>query len=151
MGLEAECTARFDGREGPGKAHLDTAKLDFRGAFKLSIAFLDMKDVEARGGVLRIEFGLGVLELDLGKAAEVWRLKIRYPKGRLDKLGVKPGQRVAVVALDDDAFLAELRERTGDVTVGKPRKDSDLVFTRPSGWSAPRGNRSRRRRSPSAT
>ena len=128
MGLEAECTARFAGQEGAGKAHLDTAKLDFRGAFKLSIPFAAMKVVEAKRGVLRIRTAKGELELDLGKAADVWYLKIRYPKGRLDKLGVKVGHRVALVALDDAGFEGELRERTPDVTVGKPKKDSDVIF-----------------------
>lgn len=46
----------------------------------------------------------------------------------LDKLGVKPGSRVAVVGLDDAAFLFLLRERTADVVTGKPRAACDLVF-----------------------
>lgn len=49
-------------------------------------------------------------------------------KPLLDKLGVKPGARVSVVDVDDPGFLAELRTRTGDVHVGRPRKDLDLVF-----------------------
>jgi hypothetical protein len=54
-------------------------------------------------------------------------LELRYPKGRLDKLGVKPGMRVCVLGLDDPAFLNEVRERTSDVTTSKPRKDTHLV------------------------
>jgi len=46
----------------------------------------------------------------------------------LDKLGVKPGSKVAVVNLDDPAFMKLLRERTGDIVVGKPRSRVDLVF-----------------------
>jgi hypothetical protein len=46
----------------------------------------------------------------------------------LDKLGVKPGMRVAVIDLDDPDFLKELRTRTQEVTVGRPRNESDLVF-----------------------
>jgi hypothetical protein len=49
-------------------------------------------------------------------------------KPRLDKLGVKPGARVSVLDVDDPGFLAELRTRTGEVHVGRPRRDSDLVF-----------------------
>jgi hypothetical protein len=49
-------------------------------------------------------------------------------KPLLDKLGVKPGSKVAVVDLDDPAFLKLLRTRTGDVTAGKPRTLCDLVF-----------------------
>ena len=49
-------------------------------------------------------------------------------KPLLDKMGVKPGMRVAVVGLDDPAFLRQLRERTSDVVLGKPRKACDMVI-----------------------
>jgi hypothetical protein len=46
----------------------------------------------------------------------------------LDKLGVKPGARVAVVDLDDASFLKLLRSRTSDIVRGKPRTPCDIVF-----------------------
>jgi hypothetical protein len=46
----------------------------------------------------------------------------------LDKLGVKPGAKVALVDLDEPWFVEELRRRTADVTRGKPRQPCDLVF-----------------------
>ena len=46
----------------------------------------------------------------------------------LDKLGVKPGAKVAIVNLDDDSFVALLRTRTQDIVKGKPSSPSDLVF-----------------------
>ena len=46
----------------------------------------------------------------------------------LDKLGVKPGMRVAVVDLEDQAFLELLRGRTSDIVHGKPRRRCDIVF-----------------------
>ena len=46
----------------------------------------------------------------------------------LDKLGVKPGSRVAIVDLDDPGFVSLLRERTDDIVKGKPRELVDLVF-----------------------
>jgi hypothetical protein len=49
-------------------------------------------------------------------------------KPLLDKLGVKPGARVAVVNLDDRSFMKQLRERTSDIVIGKPRGRCDLVF-----------------------
>jgi hypothetical protein len=51
-----------------------------------------------------------------------------YTTPRLDKLGVKPGMRVALVALEDDAFEAELRDRTHDITHGEPLPDTDVVL-----------------------
>ena len=60
-----------------------------------------------------------------------------YTTPLLDKLGVRPGMRVAIVgALEDDdeefedgrPFAARLAERTSDVTIGDPRPGTDLVF-----------------------
>ena len=51
-----------------------------------------------------------------------------YTTPRLDKLGVKPGMRVALVELEDKAFEAELRDRTHDVTHGEPLPDTDIVL-----------------------
>jgi hypothetical protein len=51
-----------------------------------------------------------------------------YTTPRLDKLGVKPGMRVALVDLKDDAFEAELRDRTRDITRGEPLPDTDVVL-----------------------
>jgi hypothetical protein len=49
-------------------------------------------------------------------------------KPLLDRLGVKPGAKVAVVNLDDDGFITLLRGRTRDVVKGKPRTPCDIVF-----------------------
>ena len=49
-------------------------------------------------------------------------------RSRLDKLGVKPGARIAVVGLDDAGFLAELRGRTSAVASGRVPKAADLIF-----------------------
>ena len=47
---------------------------------------------------------------------------------RLDKLGVKPGARVALVGHQDAAFRRELLARTRDVSAGRLRRGSDLIF-----------------------
>ena len=49
-------------------------------------------------------------------------------RSRLEKLGVKPGAQVALVGVDDPDFLRELRQRTTDITEGRPRGACDLVF-----------------------
>lgn len=49
-------------------------------------------------------------------------------RSRLDKLGVKPGAKVAIVDLHDPVFTKELRERTKDITERKPSTPCDLVF-----------------------
>jgi hypothetical protein len=46
----------------------------------------------------------------------------------LDKLGVKPGSKVAIVDLDHQDFISLLRQRTTDIVRGRPRTPVDLVF-----------------------
>lgn len=46
----------------------------------------------------------------------------------LDKLGVKPGARIALVRMYDAGFERELRTRTQDISHGKPDAPCDLVF-----------------------
>jgi len=46
----------------------------------------------------------------------------------LDKLGVKPGSKIAIVNLEDAGFIRQLKERTSDIVTGKPRSKVDLVF-----------------------
>ena len=46
----------------------------------------------------------------------------------MDKLGVKPFQRISVIGVDDDAFWAQLTTQADDVMKGRLRKESDLIF-----------------------
>ncbi len=51
-----------------------------------------------------------------------------YTTPRIDKLGVRPGARVAVVGIPDQDIRAELAARTHDVTVGEPLPETDIVL-----------------------
>jgi hypothetical protein len=51
---------------------------------------------------------------------------VRYPRSRIQKLGVVPGARVAILGLDDDAFARELRDAGAEI--GGVRKGLDFVF-----------------------
>lgn len=46
----------------------------------------------------------------------------------LDKLGIKAGMRVGVIGVEDAAFLADLRERTDDISLGEAPPDADAIF-----------------------
>jgi len=54
----------------------------------------------------------------------------RYPKSLIDKLGVKPDSRVAVLGVNDPEFLAQAKERLGTASAPKPSKDLDFISTR---------------------
>ncbi|MEP6701539.1 MAG: DUF3052 family protein [Betaproteobacteria bacterium] len=47
---------------------------------------------------------------------------------RIDKLGIKPDLRVAVIGVDDALLMDELRTRTDQIIVGTPRSLRDVIF-----------------------
>ena len=128
MGLEADCRATWGRRSAVGKARLEESEIAFRGAFSLKIPLGAVKRVEARAGRLAVEWAGSSVAFALGAASEKWAAKIRSPRSRLEKLGVKPASRVCVIGLKDGGFLEELEERTPQVTSGRVVKDADLIF-----------------------
>ena len=51
-----------------------------------------------------------------------------YTTPLLDKLGVRPGMRVALIDIDDEAIRPLLADRTTDVTEGWPEPETDVVL-----------------------
>jgi hypothetical protein len=129
MGLEAACTLRVGRKSWPGRAHLESDSLRFRGEeTRVVIPLRGVSAVEARGGTLTVMHAGGRAAFIMGPAAERWAEKIRNPRSLLDKLGVKPGMQVAVIDVDDEEFLADLAARAGTVSRGKAAKHTDLIF-----------------------
>src|SRR5205814_666904 len=128
MGLEATCPARMGRQRTTGKARLEEADLVFRGEYSFKVKVKDLSRVEARAGALHLEWPDGKAVLDLGDQAARWADKIRNPPSLLDKLGVKPEAGISVIGTFDRAFLDGVASRTRDVTLGRARPGSDLVF-----------------------
>ncbi len=128
MGLEAECTVHYGERVSAGRALLETSELLFRGDLRLAIPFADIAAVEAARGQLSVTFPGGTAVFDLGRRAEQWALKIRYPSPLLDKLGVKQDTHVTVVGIDAADFDAQLRRRTKEVATTREARDQEIVF-----------------------
>lgn len=131
MGLEAKCTLRLGRDSVAGQAHLDSDQLVFRGATKLALPLATLKSAAVgRGGELTLVHAGGVAVLGLGDraTAERWMLKIRYPKGLIDKLGVKAGSQVAVLGITDADFARDLRERLGREPAREAAAGLDFIF-----------------------
>src|SRR5215471_10677397 len=98
MGAEAQCTLHFDGQVAEGKALFETKEIIFRskvrGGLRLAVPLDAIRTASAEAGVLRLGWREQSAELHLGAAAAKWLEKLKNPKGRLDKLGIKAGQRV---------------------------------------------------------
>jgi hypothetical protein len=123
VGKEADVEAFWPGgaREA-GRLQLEPPKLIFRGPQRRVFEGGGLAGVRAEGRDLVLASGE---RFRLPTAAAGWAEAILHPKNRLDKLGVKPGQRIAVVNLDDPDFTAELAVRAPPIDAGE---NLDLLF-----------------------
>jgi hypothetical protein len=119
MGKEAQVRAVLADGKDEGRLQYEPPKLIFRGRARRTFDAEALKGVRADGPDLVLADGS---RFHLGKkAAASWVDAITNPKGRLDKLGVKPRLRLAVLNLDDVDFSAELEGR-----IGPARSDDEL-------------------------
>ena len=51
-----------------------------------------------------------------------------YTTPLLDKLGIRPGMRVALIDVSDPDIRSQIGERTTDLTEGWPEPDTDVVL-----------------------
>ena len=51
-----------------------------------------------------------------------------YTTPLLDKLGIRPGMRVALIDIDDPEIRSLIAERTTDLTEGTPKPETDIVL-----------------------
>ena len=126
MGLEASCRVTHKGASRVADVHLDTSEVQVRGKPVLRIPFARISSVRVENGSLVLDHPSGPTSLELGSQCDMWAEKIRTPRSRLDKLGVKPGLRVGIVGTMESEFLQELESVIGKI--GKLRKSLDLLF-----------------------
>ena len=101
MGYDARCTLRYEGRTVSGTAWLEQKDLVFRGPERLAIPLTAITTATAAGDVLTVRFGPKIAEFDIGADAAKWANRISNPPSRLDKLGVKAGQTIALLNVND--------------------------------------------------
>lgn len=128
MGREAPCDARVNGVAARGKALLESSEVVLPGTPRVRIPLADLRRVEVVGGGLALAWPGGEAVLALGAAeAAKWADAIRNPRTRAQKLGVKPGQRVSLLGVTDEALRGELEALGADVSA-RARKESDAIF-----------------------
>jgi hypothetical protein len=128
VGQSVRCLAVFEGQTAEGTAQLETDELRFRGAFRLTIPFREVRRAEARDGRLTVTFDGGTAGFDLGERAARWADKILHPPTLLDRLGIKAGQRVRLVGITDKDFIRDLTEHGAVVGRSTARGPADLLF-----------------------
>jgi hypothetical protein len=128
MGQEVKTQLRWDGRIVEGTALLETDHLVFRGGASVNLPFGEMWSVEVDAGWLEIKSARGLMLLELGPKAEVWREKIKNPKGLVEKLGVDADKKILVLGKLDGGLVKELEGTVAKVARSARGKDFDSVF-----------------------
>lgn len=124
MGKDARADATWpDGGRDTGRLQLEMPRLSFRGDARKVFQGKDLAGVRADGNDLILADGT---RFRLPGRAKGWMDEILNPKGRLDKLGVKPGLRIATVNLDDADFAAELE--AAEICLTDEPAGLDLLF-----------------------
>jgi hypothetical protein len=126
VGREAKVQAQFDGLLELGRLQWEAPELIFRGATRQVWRGPQLAGIVADGDDLVLADGA---RFTLGDAfqAENWVKAISNPPTRLDKLGVKPRHRVALIGIEDPGFARELAERV--VLADDDEDELDLIFT----------------------
>ena len=109
--------------ESDGKLLWEPPKLIFRGAVRGIFQGHALRDLRVEGADLVLTDGTR-FTLEPGEA-DTWLHAIQNPPSRLDKLGVKVGQTVVVLGVDDAEFLDELSGRAEPVEADE---GVDLLF-----------------------
>ena len=128
MGRELLCSVRTGGKTANGKALLETNEIIFRGEPRLKIPLTSLKSVVARDGELYLKWADGSAVFELGEQAAKWAHKLLHPKSTAEKLGIKPGLTISMVAMGDGDFANDLRKQAKTFSEATPLRDSDLVF-----------------------
>lgn len=128
MGNTKKARLDLDGRTYEGEASLETSELLFRGDRRVIIAFQQIATIEAEAGKLYIRYAGRDAVLHLGADAARWAERILNPKTVVQKLGIKPGQHVSVVHLEDRAFVTHLTALGATTSHGRAKSGSDAII-----------------------
>ena len=129
MGYDSACTLTIDGRAFRSTAVLEQKELLFRGDLRLMIPLSGIDEARADAGLLVIVFGGRSAALEIGAGmAEKWAKRITSPPSRMDKLGVKPGMRIALVGMDDDALIEDIGAKGARLETSARSKGLDMIF-----------------------
>ncbi|MBX3261389.1 MAG: DUF3052 family protein [Labilithrix sp.] len=128
MGQEINTQLRLDGRIIDVTALLESDSLVFRGGATMTIPFAEMFSVEASSGWLELKTPRGLVLLELGPKAEVWREKIKNPRALVEKLGLDATKKVCVAGKLDADLRADIEASGAKVAKSARGKGFDVVF-----------------------
>jgi hypothetical protein len=134
MGYEAKCHVRVDDGRSVREADdatvlLETDELVVRGDARIRIPRTAIQRVAVRGGIVTVTSPTATVALTLDDNAAKWEKKLLEPPKRvIDKLDVKPDAKVWLLQLDEPTLVAQLEDRTANLSRGTSATRCDVVF-----------------------
>lgn len=130
MAFESACKVQIGKDRYEGKVRMEGDHIDFSGPPKFRFRISEMRT--PRRTELAIRFGFHghsvVLELASLRAAENWIDYIQHPQTLADKLGVKEGNTVRVMNLDDIELISSLQSKNTKLVNRSSSTRCDLVM-----------------------
>ncbi|MEK6643881.1 MAG: DUF3052 family protein [Planctomycetota bacterium] len=129
MAMESACKLKVGKETYAGKVRMEADYIDFSGSTKYRFRLTEATNARREGDSILFSFHGNPVSIGLGEVrkAESWMEYIALPRTLADKLGVKEGQHVRVMNLDDSELIHSLEsKRTRMVT--NPMATCDMVM-----------------------
>lgn len=113
MAMESACKLRVGRENYEGRVRMSGDHIDFAGPTKFRFRISEMRDPHRTEQCIAFNFHGNSVNIELSslRAAENWIDYILHPQTLADKLGVKEGQTVRVMNLDDEDLLSSLQSK----------------------------------------
>ena len=128
MGLEIETAVWVGDKSGTCKVLLESGELICRGALRHRFPLTAMTELAVKDGRLSFLADGVSVSIELGDESEVWYQRIRNPRTRSQKLGLKPGQRVCVLGPAEPDVIPEVAAVTNATPTTRLAAGLDLVL-----------------------
>ncbi len=129
MGLERHCRVTLGTRASEGNAHCGDGLLEFRGEFKLSWKWSDLRILSAEEGILEVQLGDQIAAFELGDASQKWQSAILNPKTWVQKMGLRAGQAYRIIGPLEQSLVDDLLASSG---VNTDSANAEVTFYRMS-------------------
>lgn len=130
MAMESACKLRVGKDQYDGKVRMEADHIDFAGSTKFRFRLSEIRNPHREGDAVLFSFHGNPVSIKLegsDRTAEEWLEYVLHPQTLADKLGVKEGQKIRVMNLDDSELLSSLDSKKTQV-VFQPVSRCDVVL-----------------------
>lgn len=129
MAMESACKLQVGREKYDGKVRMEGDHIDFAGPTKFRFRISEMRDPRREDQSIIFNFHGHAVSIELSslRAAENWIDYILHPQTLADKLGVKDGQTIRVMNIDDQDLFTSLQTKNTKL-VSRSTSRCDLVM-----------------------